>query len=151
MLVCMNSQLLLGSSEATRACDWPFFFPEFTTFHSPSGLHRSMLAHIRSGIENGQESAKHPTDLHAVPDIREGISITARGSDDSRSVIPWWWQWSWWCLEVPDLGFLQLGERLGNLADGFLTFMALCSVSLQKEHTYEHQHSIISVPSGHWA
>lgn len=57
-----------------------------------------------------------------------------------------------WYLQVPNIrgytALSYLGERLGNLADHFLTFTALCSVSLQKGHPHEHQHSIISGPSG---
>ena len=57
-----------------------------------------------------------------------------------------------WCLQVPNVGGFTaqpcLGERLGNLTDRFLTFTALCSVSLRKGHPHEHQHSIISGPSG---
>lgn len=100
--------------------------------------------HIRSGSEHAQDSAKHPTDLHAVPSIRVGRNIAAKGQQVGYSLVVSGSTRTWVFTALP-----CLGEGSGNFTDHFLTFMALFSVSLQKGHSHEHQHSIISGLSGH--
>lgn len=71
------------------------FLPRIYWFCALPGL--DIQTHIRSGLENEEESAKHPPDLPAVPGISENMKslpehsvfvTPGRGGDTAEGCLP---------------------------------------------------------------